>query len=125
MEWIVGILVVVVIVALIWVVTFVGALQSRIKKWQDRLVDSLDQELLPIRQALNLIEPWETLMTNLNIDEETAKIISSKGFDLKIIAKTDLATFIANCGLDSVPRAKTIYETAVRITNPEKDKEAE
>lgn len=121
MEWIVGILIVV-IVALIGVITYVHALQSRIKNWQDRLVNSLDQELLPIRQALNLVEPWEILMTNLNIDKETAKIISGKGFNLKIIAETDLATFIANCGLESVSRATRIHEMVSNIVQKEEVK---
>ncbi|MDD5626818.1 MAG: hypothetical protein PHW01_02285 [Patescibacteria group bacterium] len=118
MEWIVGILIVALI---IWV----GVLQKRVsglEDWQDRLIPSLDEELLPIRKKLNLIEPWETLIIELNIDEETAKSMSGKGFNsAQNIVNTDQATFIANCGLDSVPRAKTIYETAVRITNPEKE----
>lgn len=118
MEWIAGI----VIVALIVWNCILQKQVSGLKDWQNRFIPSLDEELLPIRQALNLVEPWEILMTNLSIDEEKARIISNKGFSLEIIAETDLSTFIANCGLESVSEATKIHEMASKIVQKEEDK---
>jgi len=94
---------------------------SGFKKWQNDFIDAMDEELFPIRQKCDLVEPWEK-MVNEGFDEEDAQELQKAGYySAEQIAEDD--DFESTSPFDSKQKNKDIKQLAMRIIHPSKEED--